>query len=313
MVLLIIIIYGILINFVNSNKIFNALFPIFDFNLHNEPVIMLNETVLKEENEYYKEMRKITLIHAVGSSITTLVGGNIFFFIAPPLILPVTIFGGVYGGYHIYMNYKSTHIEQTTEFYLNGEKYDNRFEPTWGEYIRIPEFLFNPVIFFVLIYIFLFFIYFKNKQSISRILYYIPFILLFVYTFSFLQSIKESNIITREMRVIKRREIKHECHCLRISFWGKVKLYWFSFFSIQTDKLGYYINEKCTKLELELYAINEPLINILYRTFTRSILVIVNEILNSISLVNKLFFFALTTIIIFIYHIYFKKHGTKKI
>jgi hypothetical protein len=280
---------------------------------------MTNETKLKEQNGYYKEMRKISLVHTVFSSITTLAGFNTFLYIAPftaPISVPFTVCSIFYGGYHMYMNYKSTHIEQVTEFYLHEDKYDSRFEPTWQEKITIPEFLFNPVVFFVLVYLFTFFLYFFREKfqfvsflkvdSLSlkillTILFYLFIFLVFLYTFSFAQCIKESNTLILEKRSLKKREIKHKCHVLRMTFWQKVHHWIFGFFKIQTDKMGYVINEECIELELELYKINEPLINIFYRTFTRSYLVILNEILNSLSSLNKLFIISLIVLAIFIF------------
>ena len=92
-----------------------------------------------------------------------------------------------------------------------------------------------------------------------------------------------------------------------MTLWQKFQHWVFGFFKLQTDKLGYVINNECIELELELYKINEPLINIFYRTFTRSLLVILKEILNSLSLLNKLFIISLIALVIFIFIIFIKK------
>jgi hypothetical protein len=273
-------------------------FPFYDFSMHNEETVLVNKTKLGEEMEYYREIKKRSLFHIVGSALTGFVVLNSFAYLAP-----VTV---SYWGYHVYMNHKAAHLEQQYEFYIKYDELDTRYDKTWLEWLRIPDVLFNPVVFLFLLYLFMFCLtmlaptLFYKTTFVNKLIVWTVVVLLFFYSYSFCQALRESHTLQLEQRELKRRELKYNCHVNRMSFFNRLRrsfFGFFTFFGFQTDEWGYDTGKKCQELELELYKTDERMIDILYRTIIQAKLTIVEEILK-MSLKNKVFFICL--IIIFV-------------
>lgn len=85
--MIIIFIIFIILNFGYSFKYLNYFIPFYNFSLHNTPVILTNETILENELKYYKEIKKISVIHVAGSGIVALttfgLSSIVFSFMAP--------------------------------------------------------------------------------------------------------------------------------------------------------------------------------------------------------------------------------------
>ena len=292
----------LLFGFGVCGKLTNIFFPFYNFSMHNSPVVFKNKTKLGNEMKYYAHIKKISLFHVVGSSITSLVVLTSFSYLAP---LPLG-----YWGYHVYMNHKASHMEQQCSFIIVNDDY--RFKKSWHEKITIPEVFFNPVVFLFLIYVFSFFLFFQRYDSAKNvgrgILYWIFILLLFLYSYSFIQTIIECRTLLLQERDFKRREIKWKCHLLRMTFWQRIKKTIFSFMGIQTDGDGYVLNEECKQLEMDLYKSGYSIIDIFYKTLIRPKITIIREIFNSISLINKIFIISLSIFGLFIKHLFKKKN-----
>lgn len=284
------------------SRVIDYIIPFYNFSLHNTPVIFTNETALKNELNYYKNFKKISLLHVAGSTITSILtittvglGSSLFIYVTP---LSLT-----YWGYHVYVTHKSSHIEQKCKFLIEDDKNDNRFYPPWEEYLqeylKLPKMLFNPILFAILIYFYVY-AYFYLNYKIKKVSFWVILLSLF-YTFSFLQSVQESNSNLKIKKQILRNELKWTCHVNRMSFRKKITKTIFSLFGIQTDKSGYLVGDtKCKELELEINKTDETFIDILYKTFTRSFLTILKELFNSLKFIDKILMILLSILLLII-------------
>ncbi len=211
-----------------------------------------------------------------------------------------------YWGYNVYITHKSSHIEQKCKFLLEEDKNDFRFEKTWQDYLRIPQILFNPALFLILSYLFIYFYlwlyqndsYYPKVTRIRGVTFWIM-LFSFFYTYSFLQSVKASSNKLDIKRVQLKKELTWKCHVNRMTFTRKLKKTLFSFFGIQTDEDGYLVGDKeCKELEIRLYEIDESIIDILYQTFTRSFTSIISELFRSVKKTDKLLIIVLSILFI---------------
>jgi len=308
---------------------FYYVFPIYDFNLHNTPVIFTNDTEIESEIKYYNKMRKTTIVHTYGSTILSFLGLTKFLSfgasvgILSSVVLYTTPISLAYWGYNVYITHKSAHLEQKCKFLLNENKIDDRYQKTWEEYLRIPKILFNPILFAILIYLFLFvYVLYGNyiefaisttNIKVPRVSFLIVLILFF-YVYSFFQTIRSSNLKLDVKRGLIRKEIKWKCHVNRMTFTRKLKKTVFSLVGIQSDEDGYLVGDKeCMNLELSLYNIEESIIDIMYKTITRSLLSIVKELFNSIRFIDKILIIFISIIFIilrpYFFFIFLKKKG----
>lgn len=261
----------------NNCSFLNYIIPFYKFELHPTPLIFTNTTNLKQEMTFYDNMKKYTVIHVAGSTLATVTMYTTFCYLTP---IPV-----IYWSYHLYMFHKSSHMEQQCKFHIN-EKEDDRFKTgnKWYDY-NIPEFIFSPILFCLTCWGFI--IIFTVKYGISKKLFII--ILFIFYTYSFFQQIKDSIDRLTIKRDIIKRQLTYECNILRMSYRRRITKNIYSFFGMQTDKLGYLVNDKqCKQLEIDLYSLDESFIDILFKTFTKSILTIFKELYFSISTINKI-------------------------
>jgi len=233
---------------------------------------------MENEISFYNDMKKSTILHVAASTITSVVVVTTMWSVAP---IPIT-----YWAYHVYVFQKSSHIKQKCEYLVNDNTNDDkRYGVGWTP--NIPSFFFNPLFFCVVssIGLILIIVY---KLSITNMLL---LGLGFVYMYSFFQEVKISVDKIKIEKDLKLRELLWTCNILRVSYWGRIKKA-LSFSSIQTDDDGYYVNDKeCKMLEIEYNTINESFIEILYRTFTKSIISIFRELFysfSSISLIDKI-------------------------
>lgn len=260
-------------------KTFQYILPFYNFELHTTPMVFTNNTDMIEEIKFYDDMQKSTILHVAGSTIASVVVSTTFFYLTP---IPIT-----YWAYHIYVFQKSSHMEQKCKFIIDIDENDeNRFRSTnkWYFY-NIPEVFFNPIVFCLIVYIFLFIVICKYGIS-KKIIFSL---LLFFYTYSFFQQVKDSIDRLTIKREIKLRELQWKCNSLRMSFWKRTQKSFLTFWGFQTDKYGYLVDDKnCQRLENELYSIDESFIDILFKTFTKSILVIFKELYFSISLIDRI-------------------------
>ena len=260
------------------NKSFRYLVPFYDFELHTTPMIFTNNTDMIEEMKFYDNMKRSTILHVAGSTIASVAISTTFFYLSP---IPIS-----YWAYHIYIFQKSSHMEQKCKFIIDvDENEEERFLTTnkWYFY-NIPEFFFNPILFCLFVYIFLFVIILKYGLS-KKIIFSL---ILFFYTYSFFQQVKDSINRLTIKREIKLRELQWKCNSLRMSYWRRAQKSFLSFWGFQTDKYGYLVDDKdCQQLEIELYSIDESFIDILYKTFTKSFLLIFKELYYSISLIDR--------------------------
>lgn len=296
--------------FVNS-KFTDYIFPFYNFSMHNHPVIWKNKTKLENEIVYYKEMRKLSLFHVVGSSVISLI--TLTSMISPLAPIPIT-----YWSYYVYMNWRSSHLEQNCEF--NIENDDVRFEKRWHERIVIPEVIFNPISFLLLIYIFTFFLFWSHnkkvkyeqsliKQTGRGILFWIMMVLVFVYTYSFIQTSRESRAELLSNRDFVREEIKWKCHVSRMNFWRWLKINVFSLFGIQSDGDGYALTDECKELIIKLERMGDSFAEILYKTLVRPKITIIKEIFSSVNWLDKILMISLGAFIFFLRYLFKKKNG----
>lgn len=294
--------------FVFANSfITEYLFPFYNFSMHNHPIVWTNKTHIKEEMGYYREMRKLSLFHTVGSAV----GGLFAFTFITPAVATLPV---VYCVYYGFMNWHSAHLEQACEDHLFYVDY--KYEKPWNERIVIPEIVFNPVVFLLLIYIFSFFIFYRcygNTKSITQksrtFLYWFCMILLFLYTYSFFQKWRESRHLVNAERDYIRNEIKSRCRKGGLGFWSWVKKEIWSVFGIQTDQDGYNLTPECKKLHLDLEKSGESIIEIFFKTIIGPKKTILKEIWYSINWLDKIFFITLATLIFFIKYLFKNKNG----
>jgi len=268
-----------LIRLISCSSFLNYIIPFYNFTLHDTPLVYNNDTTMENEISFYNDMKKSTILHVAASTVTSVVVVTTMWSVAP---IPIT-----YWAYHVYVFQKSSHIKQKCEYLVNDNNNDDkRYNRGWTP--NIPSFFFNPLFFCTVSLIGLILIIVYNKLSITNI---ILLGLGFVYMYSFFQEVKISIDKIKIEKDLKLRELLWTCNILRVSYWGRIKKA-LTLSSIQTDDDGYYVNNKeCQLLEVEYDTINESFIEILYRTFTKSIISIFRELFysfSSISLIDKI-------------------------
>lgn len=272
-------------------SLFTYIFPMYNFSMHDTPVVYVNDTELVEEVKYFEWMKKISVGHSIVSGVTSvaLVG------LAPWAVpLPLT-----YWAYHTYVFHYSSHLRTKCEFEIS--EFNDPFDKTKFSLLGcIPNYVYEPV-FFVFISWFFIVIYtnFVRHKNWKMV---ILFLIMVIYTYSFFQILKESVDVLDITKSQKLKELKWKCHANRITFRQKMYLVWVSIIGMVTDKDGYIINKECQKLEQDLSTAGLNLASILYKTFTTPITLIIREILDSIKLRDKIFlsllFIAITSICI---------------
>lgn len=261
-----------------------TIFPFYTFNKHIDIPSYRNETVLKNEINFYKFMHDTAIPHVAISSVATV---TILSFYTSFTLFPLSYFA-----YHIYVMKKSSHMIKSFDFVMNYK--DDRYI---FEKKGIIE---NYTIKLLKIYMFIsiiFYMYFQ-KCDFKSINFYIPFIL-YIYLYSFLQTVEELNNVTHAKRESILKRIRWGCNINRISFENKVRLELSSYFNLRTDEDGYILgNEECDNLTEELVNIKYKLIDVFYKMLTRSIMTIFGEIINNINFWDKILIIIATAIFI---------------
>lgn len=273
-----------------SNNWKSIIFPIYDFSLHNTPVIFNNKTYISNELNFYNNIRKVSFFHVFFSAGMSLVG---LVHLLPTIITPFTL---SYWGYTIYMNYKSAHIEQQCAFLLDEINMDKKYSQLiLGNRLKIPNFIFHPLTFYVILHAYMLFICKKkNKLDIKKLL----FILIgLFYMFSFLQEIKHTVDSINIKKMQKLNELKWKCHVNRMTFWRSLMKQITSLWGKQSDKNGYLVGDKeCDRIESELMNLmhnKESIIVILIKTLLKPLTTVIIELNRSISTFSKILIFII--------------------
>jgi hypothetical protein len=304
--------FGIMILFIIlpcifSNKIIDAIFPFYIFNMHDEPIV-LNEidlSKLKMEESIYREIRKGSLIHASGGILTS---GILAF---TPL-WPCACLSLAYTGYNSYITHYAAHTENRLVYRQNdlkSNKKSNRFEKTWLEEIGsspFPNIFYNSTFAAVCAIIPIFYILLKvNLDDKKKIVLCSVIIFAIAFFYSFLQLLKESNEINSIKRDEIRIAIKYKCNIKRMSWYIKFKKNAWSFLGVQADDDGYLVGDKeCDALEIKLHRITETFIDVFLICCIRMVKSVVEEIKKDLSFLDKIIYlilFCILSLIVFLF------------
>lgn len=304
----------------NNEDLFSIkkiIFPFYEFSSHQQPLNYTNLKIIKNEMDYYEEMKKISIFHLTGSTVLSFIGisGKLIGFSFFPLFtLPVSI---PYTLYHLYIYGKSSHLENKYNFLLNIDKYDYRYIEeklesnwliirilttqefymailcsliTWKFFSSIENILLSLKNNYNLIDVF---------KSIDFMMLYKTIVVIIIFSFliSFIQTynqLKRRDIIQRNL--IK-RELRWSCNAYRVDY-GKLMIK--NMESISLDNDGYFVgDEKCNRLEMELYSKKTTLLDVALNTLTKPIFRLIGDVYYSINWIDKTLIFLVIMVLFY--------------
>lgn len=278
------------------------IFPIYSISVHQTPLLYKNETLMKTEEEYFEKMNKASTNHILGSVGTLALSIAIF----PPLV-PIN---AAYLLAHVGIKRYSYHMKRTFKFMIEEDYKDNKYDPSWIEKVRLPNWITQPTSFIFLFILFLnlySWLCFSKMTLVQFLLIGGLMIILFLYTFSFIQHLNMEILKYDEYKKSIRKQIKWGYNEYRAS-WTQIELMrlksFFSWFGglIINKKSGYMINNDIRKLESEIYK-SVSMINIFIKTITSGPINILGNILDMISFVDKFILLTFFTLILFVLYV----------